>query len=282
MQLTEDHVVSSLRRTWQPVANAAALPPGKIIGYTLLETRLVVARFADGRLLAADADCPHKGADLAKGCLKNDHLMCPYHGWEFAADGECRSIPSLLEPNPEKLALSHLRTYAIQERYGFVWVKLDREALADGRAHELPLVPEFEDAAWTYVMGPPMAFAAGWRREVENYLDMTHFAFAHASSLGICADPRIRDMKITVYPDVGYQMDAPFPALDTPHELQGKLQSAHHRMCELQHPREIPINPGRGGWGVLVTPGDTLANTFQKQLRRWLLEQAGARDPVSS
>lgn len=150
------------------------------------------------------------------------------------------------------------------------------------------------------------------RRGMENYLDMTHFAFAHSSSLGLCADPRIRDRKITTHPDGGYQMDAPFPALETTHELQGKLQSAHQRlqrsfppafgpsqsrpgfkgppaekqvefpigvldedrrMCELQSPREIPINPGRGGWGVLVTPGDTLANTFQKQLRRWLLAQ---------
>lgn len=41
-------------------------------------------------------------------------------------------------------------------------------------------------------------------------------------------------------------------------------------MCEMQVPREVPINPVRGGWGVLVMPGDTLANTFQKQLRRWL------------
>jgi hypothetical protein len=134
-------------------------------------------------------------------------------------------------------------------------------------------------------------------------------------------------------------MDAPVPALQTAHEMPGKLQSAHHRcqrgwlpnfttirqsfpdgdervlvhipspntresctcfwalaispdfrgpppeaqmafatrvldedrlMCENQIPREVPINPGRGGWGVLVTPGDTLANTFQKQLRRWL------------
>ncbi len=139
-------------------------------------------------------------------------------------------------------------------------------------------------------------------------------------------------------------MDAPFPALETGHEMPGKLQSAHHRvqrgwlpnfttirqtftdgdervlvhnpspnstesctcfwslaispgfegpppekqiefavnvldedrrMCEMQMPREVPVNPERGGWGVLVTPGDTLANTFQRQLRRWLLAQAG-------
>ncbi len=68
MNLTEDHVVSSLRRTWQPVSNSADLPAGKVIAYTLLETRLVVTRFADGKLLAADSACPHKAADLSKGC----------------------------------------------------------------------------------------------------------------------------------------------------------------------------------------------------------------------
>jgi phenylpropionate dioxygenase-like ring-hydroxylating dioxygenase large terminal subunit len=326
------------------VANAADLKLGQIASYTLLETRLIIARFASDALLVADASCPHKGADLAQGFIRNCRLICPYHGWEFTADGSCQSIPSLLEPNAEKLALSHLRTYRVQERYGYIWTKLDDRPLADGKQHELPAVAEFEDPRWTYVMGAPMHFEAGWRREVENYLDMTHFAFAHSSTLGLCADPRIKDMKITPHADGGYQMDAPFPALETFHEMPGKLQSAHRRrqrswlpnfttirqtfsdgderilvhipspnsresctcfwslaispnfsgppadkqvefavkvldedrrMCEMQTPREVPINPERGGWGVLVTPGDTLANTFQRQLRRWLQAQHG-------
>lgn len=335
--LTEDLAVAALRRTWQPVANAADLPAGKIIGYTLLGTELVVTRFADGRLLAADTACPHKGARLTAGCLRDGELVCPYHGWRFNADGDCLSIPSLVEPNPEKLALSHLHTYEVQERYGMVWVKLVTGP------HALPVVPEFENPAWTFVMGPPCRFAAGWRREVENYLDMSHFAFAHRTTLGTAADPRIPEMAISLHDD-GFQMDAPFPALESAHEIPGKLQSAHHRrqrchlpnfttirqsfpdgdervlvhipspnsgdsctvfwalaispgfrgppperqiefavrvleedrqMCELQIPREVPLNPARGGWGVLVMPGDTLATTFQKQLRRWLL--AGAK-----
>ncbi|MEO7598558.1 MAG: aromatic ring-hydroxylating dioxygenase subunit alpha [Opitutus sp.] len=343
MVLTEDIVFSALRRTWQPVANAAALPPEKVISCTLLEVELVVARFAKGELLVADVACPHKGARLSKGCIRDGALTCAYHGWKFDATGSCQSIPSLLEPNPDKQALSHLRTYRVQERYGFIWVKLDDVPLSDGTTHELPHVPEFEDPRWTYRMGPPMAFAAGWRREVENYLDMSHFAFAHSGTLGVSADPRIRDMRITPQPDGGYQMDAPFPALDSTHEMPGKLQSAHHRrqrswlpnfttirqsfhdgdervlvhvpspttresctcfwslaispefrgpppeaqiefairvldedrqMCEMQLPREVPINPSRGGWGVLVMPGDTLANMFQKQLRRWLQTDA--------
>jgi phenylpropionate dioxygenase-like ring-hydroxylating dioxygenase large terminal subunit len=341
--LDETRVISALRKTWQPVACSADLPPGKIISYLLLEEDLVVCRFPDGRLLAADAACPHKGARLSAGCFRDGALMCAYHGWQFDAEGACLSIPSLVDPNPSKLALSHLRHYSIQERYGFVWVKLDSEPMADGKIHELPDVPEFEDPRWSYRIGPAMVFESGWRREVENYVDMTHFAFAHASTLGKCADPRIPDMTITLPPDGGFQMDAPFPALNTAHEQPGKLQSSHHRcqrgylpnfttirqsfpdgdervlvhipspntreqctvfwslaispgfqgpppesqiefairvldedrqMCENQRPREVPINPGRGGWGVLVTPGDTLANTFQKQLRRWLQPEA--------
>jgi phenylpropionate dioxygenase-like ring-hydroxylating dioxygenase large terminal subunit len=337
--LNEDDVVAAMRTTWQPVALSRDLAPGGIASYTLLETELVIARFPDGKVLAADVACPHKGARLSGGCVTDGSLMCPYHGWRFGGQGECLSIPSLLNPNPEKLALSHLHTYRVQERYGFVWVKLDDRPMPNGIVHELPAVPEFESLGWTYAMGPTAPFRCGWRREVENYLDMTHFAFAHRSTLGACADPRIRDMDIKTHDDGGFEMNAPFPALDTPHEMPGKLQSAHHRrqrcwlpnfttirqtfldgderllvhipspntretntcfwslaispnfrgpavddqiafairvldedirMCESQIPAEVPINPGRGGWGVLVTPGDTLANTFQRQLRQWL------------
>lgn len=336
MELTEDLPFVGLRKTWQPVALTTTLPPGSVSSYTLLDQELVIARFHDGRLLAADVACPHKGARLSAGRICNGELMCPYHGWRFDPDGHCLTIPSLVEPNPDKLRLSHLRNYPVQERYGFVWVKLDRTG-----PHELPEIPEFENPAWTYRLGPPALFRTGFRREIENYLDMSHFAFAHATTLGTAADTRIPPMAITTFPD-GFQMDAPFPALDSPHEQPGKLQSAHHRrqrcwlpnfttirqsfpdgdervlvhipspntrerctvfwslaispgfrgppadeqigfavrvldedrqMCELQIPSEVPINPARGGWGVLVTPGDTLANMFQKTFRQWLQQQ---------
>lgn len=340
-EITESLPFEMLRRTWQPVSNACDLPPGKIINYTLLNIELVVARFPDGSLLAADVACTHKGARLSAGCFRNGQLMCPYHGWKFATDGECLSIPSLVAPNPEKQALSHLTTYGVQERYGYIWVKLDQSG-----THELPDVPEFEDPAWNYNMGAPMKFGSGFRREIENYLDMSHFAFAHSTTLGKAADEKIPDMQITMTEDGGFQMDAPFPALNTTHEQPGKLQSAHHRrqrgylpnfttirqsfldgdervlvhipspnthdtctvfwsiamspgfdgpppasqmefattvldedrqMCELQIPSEVPIQPAKRGWGVLVTPGDTLANTFQKCFRRWLIaERASA------
>jgi hypothetical protein len=58
-------------------------------------------------------------------------------------------------------------------------------------------------------------------------------------------------------------------------EFAIRVLEEDRQMCELQLPREVPLNPGRGGWGVLVMPGDTVATAFQKQFRRWLL--AGAK-----
>ncbi|HVU24134.1 MAG TPA: Rieske (2Fe-2S) protein [Opitutus sp.] len=109
----------ALRRTWQPVANAANLPPGGVTGATLLDTELVLARFANGRLLDADVACPHKGARLSGGCVRDGEPMCAYHGWRFDSIGACQLIPSLFDPNPAKLALSHLRTHAVGQALRF-------------------------------------------------------------------------------------------------------------------------------------------------------------------
>lgn len=340
--LSEDAPFLAMRRTWQPVINAADLPPGAVAGEILLGESLVLARFEDGRLLAASSACPHKGYDLSRGRICADRLQCGYHGWRFNGAGECLDIPSLIDPPADKLSLCHLKNYAVIERYGMIWVRLDEREIAP-----LPDVPEFEDPAWTYVVAEPMRFRSGFRREIENYLDMTHFAFAHSTTLGIAAKPVVPPMRIEEYAD-GFHMDAPFPSLESPHEQPGKLQQAHRRrqryhlpnfttirqtfangdervlvhipspvspeecrvfwalaisprfdgpapdsqmefatrvlnedreMCEGQVPGEVPVNPAKGGWGVLVSPGDTLANTFQKTFRRWLLASLPADDP---
>ena len=330
--LSEDLPFRVLRSTWQPVALSRDLPLNGIRPYRLLDEEIVVARFPGG-LLAAHAACPHKGARLDAGAIRGGELRCAYHGWRFDVAGACTNIPSFLSPVPDKQAQARLTTYGVRERYGMVWVKLDGEERSP-----LPDVPEFENGAWTYLVAEPLVFRAGFRREIENYLDMTHFAFAHSTTLGAAADPVVPAMRIAEHPD-GFQMDAPFPALASPEAPPGKLQQAHRRrqccflpnfttirqsfadgdervlvhipspnglyectvfwalaispgfkgpppeeqlafavnvlnedrrMCENQIPREVPINPAKGGWGVLVTPGDTLANTFQRTFRKYL------------
>jgi len=333
MALDEDVPFQVLRKTWQPVGLSRDLPVNGTLHYTLLDEEIVVVRFEDQVLATRDA-CPHKGMRLRRASVGTDELVCAYHGWRFGADGQCTGIPSLPDPPQRLLDKASLPVFAVQERYGMIWVRLDAEEAAP-----LPDVPEFEGHDdWAYYLAEPMVFGCGFRREIENYLDMTHFAFAHSTTLGAAADVVLPPLTISRLDD-GFQMEAPFPALANPGMEPTKLQQAHQRhqrcylpnfttirqtfedgdermlvhipspntreqctvfwalaqpatfngpaladqvafstqvleedrfMCENQVPLEVPINPSRGGWGVLVAPGDTLANTFQKSFRVFL------------
>ena len=328
-----------MRRTWQPVARVYDLAPNKPTAVTLLGEKLVLVRMRD-RILATQDACPHKGFKLSCGYVQGGDLVCAYHGWRFRSDGGCAGVPSLPNPPESLLGRAALETYAVQERYGLVWVRLDPNEIAP-----LPDIPAFgEQAGWQIEVPPPMHFACGFRREIENYVDMTHFAFAHRTTLGAAADTVLPKLEITRHAD-GFEMNAPFPALSSGDSAPSKLQSAHHRqqrcylpnfttikqtfedgdermllhvpspitetscnvfwliaqpdnfrgpelghqvdfstkvleedrlMCEQQVPAEVPLNPSRGGWGVLVSPGDTLANTFQKSFRDFLIQHQSA------
>ncbi len=220
MDITEDTPFQVLRKTWQPVALSRDLEAGGVVGYTLLEEPLAIARFEDGTLLATRDACPHKGMALSCGHVDDGRLRCAYHGWEWGTDGACVGVPSLKEPPQRLLDKAALDTFDVRERYGMVWVKLDPDEAAS-----IPDVPEFDGVGdWQVLVAEPMAFACGFRREIENYLDMTHFAFAHGTTLGAAADVVLPPMEINRLED-GFEMKAPFPSLEAPGQTPTKLQS---------------------------------------------------------
>jgi nitrite reductase/ring-hydroxylating ferredoxin subunit len=57
-----------------------------------------VARLADDRFAAFSRYCPHQGADLSCGFIKNDRLVCPWHNLSFdpaTGASPCKSLPEL-------------------------------------------------------------------------------------------------------------------------------------------------------------------------------------------
>ena len=227
-------IFAVLAKTWQPVALSREVPDGGIFGARLLDEDLVIARLPEG-LLAARDHCPHRGAKFVLGDIHEGHLRCPYHGWKFNQRGACTAIPSLADQGHSAVGHACLKTYAVQERYGMIWVRL-----SDEEGAPLPDIPEYESEDWTYVVADPMDFGTGFRREIDNYLDMSHFAFAHATTLGVAAQHVIEDIRITHYPD-GLQMDAPFPALAAPDVQPTKLQQPHERQQRVYLPNFTTI-----------------------------------------
>jgi nitrite reductase/ring-hydroxylating ferredoxin subunit len=48
-----------------------------------------------GEIHALDGSCPCTGGPLGQGALREDLLVCPWHGWRF----DCRTGVSAYDPN---------------------------------------------------------------------------------------------------------------------------------------------------------------------------------------
>src|SRR5512140_3885074 len=77
------------------VARLAELPEG--CG-TLVEVEgQEIALFRRGdEVRALESECPHRGASLAFGDLRDGVVYCPLHAWPFRlADGACPEFPGV-------------------------------------------------------------------------------------------------------------------------------------------------------------------------------------------
>jgi phenylpropionate dioxygenase-like ring-hydroxylating dioxygenase large terminal subunit len=163
----------------------------------VLGREFVLYRTGDGRIQAMDNACVHRGASLAKGSISNNCLVCPYHGWEYQADGTCVKIPSQA-PTVKIPQAAKMNTYPVQEKYGWIWFYLGDEAPGD-----LPTMsnfPQVKSAGLRSIQGK-FFWNANYERVLENGLDFAHAPFVHAGAFGNPDAPEIADLVIENYPD---------------------------------------------------------------------------------
>ena len=54
---------------------------------------------SNGEIYAIHNLCPHAGGPLSEGSLREGHVMCPWHGWEFnLKTGSCAFNPAIRVP----------------------------------------------------------------------------------------------------------------------------------------------------------------------------------------
>lgn len=104
-------------QSWYPICMSTELAPGKILGSTFLDGRVVAYRGESGVAQVLSAFCPHLGADLVAGAVVGDSIRCAFHHWEYDQTGACTKI-SAGDPIPPGACLFKFPT---QERYGMVW-----------------------------------------------------------------------------------------------------------------------------------------------------------------
>jgi nitrite reductase/ring-hydroxylating ferredoxin subunit len=204
---TSEDVSLALRHCWQPVARLEDLKAGPQRA-VLLGEALAIFLTESGKAAVVADRCAHRGASLSMGKVAGDSIQCPYHGWEWAGeDGACTRVPSL--PDQSQIPpRARVPAFPAREHWGLVWTVLE-EPLG-----ELPALAWFDEEKWTWGHGAPFELPVSFGLMIENFRDVSHFAFVHQATLGAMPElieplkPESNGLEVTLRRKVEWGEDA--------------------------------------------------------------------------
>lgn len=172
--------MQTLPTSWPKNAWYVACTPDEIAGVPLgrqiCGEQIVFFRGKDGLVQALEDFCPHRGAPLSLGFVRDGDLVCGYHGLTVGCDGKAVSMPG-----QRVGGFPAVRTFAAIERHGFIWVWPGDQTRAD--PDQLHALAWAESPDWTYG-GGLFHIKCDYRLMIDNLMDLTHETYVHASSIG--------------------------------------------------------------------------------------------------
>ena len=84
---------------------------------------IAIWRGKDGQLRAWENRCPHRGMRLSFGIVRDNRLICLYHGWNYDGTGSCAAIPAHSDLEPPKTIKA--KTYQVREIANMIWIAPD-------------------------------------------------------------------------------------------------------------------------------------------------------------
>lgn len=187
----EAMVACGLKNRWHCIGVSSQIG-NEPVGLTRLGHKLVAWRNTDGSLNILDDWCPHRGAPLSKGRLKDGVLSCRYHGVEVDGTGTVKAVPAF--PKCNFINKKMVRNWHYVEHFQGIWVWFGDDDYPDPPPLEFP--SEFKSAEWT---GFPMSHT--WNTNFQyiwdNLLDIMHPEYLHQDSqyfdTGVSNEVKITD-----------------------------------------------------------------------------------------
>ena len=159
---------------WWFVASREALRKAGLMQMTWMGVNVVVWCDDGGRVCVAESFCPHLGSDLgpaAGGRVVAGRLVCPFHGFEYDATGQCVATPFAEPPKTARL-----RVFETREIAGlvFAWWGID------GREPQWSLPPDdIEQDGWSGLAIKTLRFPGHPQETTENSVDLAHLRYVH-------------------------------------------------------------------------------------------------------
>jgi nitrite reductase (NADH) small subunit len=71
-------------RCWVWITDVGNVPAREGRSVTVAGRELAIFNLGDGKFVATDGRCPHKGGPLADGIVSGDTVVCPLHAWKIS------------------------------------------------------------------------------------------------------------------------------------------------------------------------------------------------------
>ncbi len=156
-----------LSEGWYPACPASTVAREGVRSVVLGPQRVAVWRSAEGTLGCVDAYCPHMGADLGNGRVRDGTLECYFHQWRWGADG------TLAGTRDGACPAVRTRAWPVVEKYGWIWVYA-----GDTPTHALADPPGTEGTMVAWHLGSPVLYAHHHVMMVGG-IDLQHFGSVH-------------------------------------------------------------------------------------------------------
>lgn len=195
---------SSFIPGWYAIFESSELRKNKILALERFGLKLALWRNHQGQVQIFKDRCPHRGAQLSLGCIKNNRIQCPFHGYEFSEKGECEFSPELNIDKSSRDLLLKAEIFKSHEALGMIWIDIGSDK--NFQEFYYPELAEIHKKFKTYSQ-TEKTWDSHITYCIENQLDYTHLAFVHKNTIGrayqIPKDPKIiKDSRsISIYFD---------------------------------------------------------------------------------
>ena len=167
---------------WYRLLISKSLRRGQVRYLECLGRAVVVWRSEDGDdVHAMQAFCPHLGANLRHGRVRENRIECPFHNWQFTGDGRAACVP-YSDSVPSRVAAE---SFPVRDVHGqiFMYHRSDgvSQRAGDEPPYPIPCIPEIEDGSFAY-RGHHDAGRVRMHivEFLENTADFAHFGYIHS------------------------------------------------------------------------------------------------------
>jgi 5,5'-dehydrodivanillate O-demethylase len=177
-----------MRSFWQPIYASKLVKTGRARPIKVLGEEFTLYRGEQGQPHLVDHRCAHRGTQLSAGTVEGDTIRCFYHGWKYAADGQCVEQPGEQKPFCEKI---RIRSFPVRDYLGVVFAYL-----GEGEPPAFPTYANFEKWEGTPNLSLMAEIAPyNFFQRIENSHDFVHLPFVHKQAF-----PRVKPTLDTIIP----------------------------------------------------------------------------------